>query len=94
MDRPADDFGSLSNGDVTRLTDTTNDEAPSFASNGKYILYATRWTGARCWRRYPLTGGTRQVLSLKPGRCSRAALKVRQGRHRCGPAVDHARASF
>jgi len=57
----------LSNGDVTSLTDTTNDEAPSFAANGKYILYATRSGGRSVLAAVSTDGRTKQVLSLQSG---------------------------
>lgn len=57
----------LSNGDVTSLTDTSNDEAPSFAANGKYILYATRVGGRSVLAAVSTDGRTRQVLSLQSG---------------------------
>ncbi|MDQ0141656.1 Tol-Pal system beta propeller repeat protein TolB [Cupriavidus necator] len=57
----------LTNGDVTSLTDTANDEAPSFAANGKYILYATRVGGRAVLAAVSTDGRTRQVLSLQSG---------------------------
>jgi TolB protein len=57
----------LSNGDVTSLTDTSNDEAPSFAANGKYILYATRVGGRSVLAAVSTDGRTKQVLSLQSG---------------------------
>jgi TolB protein len=57
----------LANGDVTSLTDTSNDEAPSFAANGKYILYATRVGGRSVLAAVSTDGRTRQVLSLQSG---------------------------
>ncbi len=57
----------LANGDVTSLTDTANDEAPSFAANGKYILYATRVGGRAVLAAVSTDGRTRQVLSLQSG---------------------------
>ncbi|MGO4808023.1 Tol-Pal system beta propeller repeat protein TolB [Cupriavidus sp. 2MCAB6] len=57
----------LGNGDVTSLTDTANDEAPSFAANGKYILYATRVGGRSVLAAVSTDGRTRQVLSLQSG---------------------------
>ncbi|MDF3833605.1 Tol-Pal system beta propeller repeat protein TolB [Cupriavidus basilensis] len=57
----------LGNGDVTSLTDTSNDEAPSFAANGKYILYATRVGGRSVLAAVSTDGRTRQVLSLQSG---------------------------
>jgi TolB protein len=52
---------------VTRLTDTTNDEASSVAANGKYILYATRVDGRPVLAAVSTDGRTRPVLSLKSG---------------------------
>jgi TolB protein len=57
----------MGNGDVTSLTDTANDEAPSFAANGKYILYATRVGGRSVLAAVSTDGRTRQVLSLQSG---------------------------
>ncbi|AOY93179.1 Tol-Pal system beta propeller repeat protein TolB [Cupriavidus sp. USMAA2-4] len=57
----------LGTGDVTSLTDTGNDEAPSFAANGKYILYATRVGGRSVLAAVSTDGRTRQVLSLQSG---------------------------
>jgi TolB protein len=57
----------LTNGDVTSLTDTSNDEAPSFAANGKYVLYATRVSGRSVLAAVSTDGRTRQVLSLQSG---------------------------
>ncbi|WP_052166008.1 MULTISPECIES: Tol-Pal system beta propeller repeat protein TolB [Cupriavidus] len=57
----------LGSGDVTALTDTANDEAPSFAANGKYILYATRVGGRSVLAAVSTDGRTRQVLSLQSG---------------------------
>jgi TolB protein len=48
---------------VTSLTDTTNDESPSFAANGKYILYATRVGGRSVLAAVSTDGRTKQVLS-------------------------------
>ena len=57
----------LSNGDVNALTDTSNDESPSFAANGKFILYATRVGGKSVLAAVSTDGRTRQVLSLQAG---------------------------
>jgi len=57
----------LATGDVSSLTDTSNDEAPSFAANGKYILYATRVGGRSVLAAVSTDGRTRQVLSLQSG---------------------------
>ncbi|TMS58136.1 Tol-Pal system protein TolB [Imbroritus primus] len=57
----------LTNGDVTALTDTSNDEAPSFAANGKYILYATRAGGRAVLAAVSVDGRNRQILSLQSG---------------------------
>lgn len=57
----------LASGDVTALTDTANDEAPSFAANGKYILYATRVGGRAVLAAVSTDGRTKQVLSLQSG---------------------------
>ncbi len=57
----------LTTGDVTALTDTSNDEAPSFAANGKYILYATRSGGRSVLAAVSIDGRNRQILSLQAG---------------------------
>ncbi len=57
----------LSNGDVTGLTDTSYDESPSFAANGKFILYATRVGGRSVLAAVSTDGRTRQILSLQAG---------------------------
>jgi TolB protein len=57
----------LASGTATGLTDTTNDESPSFAANGQYILYATQVSGRGVLAAVSTDGRTRQVLSLQGG---------------------------
>ncbi|GAB3630338.1 Tol-Pal system beta propeller repeat protein TolB [Pandoraea terrae] len=57
----------LSTGDVTALTDTAHDESPSFAANGKYLLYATQANGRKVLAAVSVDGRTRQILSVRGG---------------------------
>ena len=57
----------LASGTATGLTDTTQDESPSFAANGQYILYATQVNGRGVLAAVSTDGRTRQVLSLQGG---------------------------
>ncbi|TAL56196.1 Tol-Pal system beta propeller repeat protein TolB [Pandoraea sp.] len=57
----------LTTGDVTAMTDTTHDESPSFAANGKYILYATQVNGRKVLAVVSVDGRTRQILSVRGG---------------------------
>lgn len=57
----------MSTGDVTALTDTSQDESPSFAANGKYLLYATQANGRKVLAAVSVDGRTRQILSVRGG---------------------------
>lgn len=57
----------LTTGDVNALTDTSHDESPSFAANGKYILYATQSGGRKVLAAVSVDGRTRQILSVRGG---------------------------
>ncbi|MFJ2992075.1 Tol-Pal system beta propeller repeat protein TolB [Pandoraea sp. NPDC087047] len=57
----------MSTGDVTALTDTSHDESPSFAANGKYILYATQSGGRKVLAAVSVDGQTRQILQVRGG---------------------------
>ena len=56
----------LKSGEVTSLTNTSYDEAPTFAANGKFILYATRVGGRPVLAAVSVDGNVKQVLSI-PG---------------------------
>lgn len=50
-----------------RLSDTTSDDSPSFAPNGKYILYATQNGGRRSLAIASTDGRVKQRLSIQAG---------------------------
>lgn len=56
----------LKTGDVVGLTQTNYDETPSFAANGKFILYATRIGSRSVLAAVSIDGAVKQVLSI-PG---------------------------
>lgn len=56
----------LKTGDVTALTQTSHDETPTFAANGKFILYATRVGSRNVLAAVSTDGSVKQVLSI-PG---------------------------
>ena len=56
----------LNSGEVISMTDTTYDEAPTFAANGKFILYSTRVGGRTVLSAVSVDGNVKQVLSI-PG---------------------------
>jgi len=56
----------LRTGEVTALTQTGNDETPTFAANGKFLLYATRVGGRPVLAAVSVDGQVKQVLSI-PG---------------------------
>ena len=53
----------LSSGQVTQLTDTTDDESPSFSPNGRMIMYATRLQGREALMTTTLDGRIKTRLS-------------------------------
>ena len=55
----------LKSGEVTSLTNTTNDETPTFAANGKFILYATRSGGRPVLAAVSTDGLVKQILSIQ-----------------------------
>lgn len=57
---------NLATGETRALTDTAHDESPSFAANGRYILYSTRVGGKRVLAAVSVDGQSKQVLSI-PG---------------------------
>ena len=56
----------LKTGDVVGLTQTNYDETPTFAANGKFILYATRLGSRNVLAAVSIDGSVKQVLSI-PG---------------------------
>jgi len=56
----------LRTGEVTSLTETSHDESPTFAANGKFILYATRSGGRPVLAAVAVDGSVKQTLSI-PG---------------------------
>jgi TolB protein len=56
----------LRTGEVTAMTQTGNDETPTFAANGKFLLYATRVGGRPVLAAVSVDGQVKQVLSI-PG---------------------------
>ena len=57
---------NLATGDSQALTDGTSDESPSFAANGRYVLYSTKVGGKRVLAAVSVTGNSKQILSI-PG---------------------------
>ena len=57
---------NLLTGDTTAMTDTSFDESPSFAANGRYILYATQVGGKKVLAAVSVDGYIKQILSI-PG---------------------------
>jgi TolB protein len=57
---------NLATGDAQALTDGTSDESPSFAANGRYVLYSTKVGGKRVLAAVSVDGNSKQVLSI-PG---------------------------
>ena len=57
---------NLATGDAQALTDGTSDESPSFAANGRYVLYSTKVNGTRVLAAVSVDGNSKQVLSI-PG---------------------------
>jgi len=53
-------------GDSTPMTDTSFDESPSFAANGRYILYSTQVGGKKVLAAVSVDGYVKQILSV-PG---------------------------
>jgi TolB protein len=57
---------NLATGDTQALTDGSSDESPSFAANGRYVLYSTKVNGKRVLAAVSVDGNSKQVLSI-PG---------------------------
>ena len=57
---------NLATGDAQALTDGTSDESPSFAANGRYVLYSMKVGGKRVLAAVSVDGNSKQVLSI-PG---------------------------
>ena len=57
----------LASGQEQRLSDTTSDESPSFAPNGKYLLYATVSGGRKSLAVVSVDGRVKQRLTLQAG---------------------------
>ena len=57
---------NLGTGETVALTDTVNDESPSFAANGRYVLYSTRVGARRVLAAVSIDGSSKQILSI-PG---------------------------
>ena len=57
---------NLLTGDSTAMTDTSFDESPSFAANGRYILYATQVGSKKVLAAVSVDGYVKQILSI-PG---------------------------
>ena len=57
---------NLATGDAQALTDGTSDESPSFAANGRYVLYSTKVNGKRVLAAVSVDRNSKQVLSI-PG---------------------------
>ena len=56
----------LRSGEVIALTQTNYDETPTFAANGKFLLYATRVNGRQVLAAVSTDGQVKQILSI-PG---------------------------
>jgi len=56
----------LRSGEVMALTQTNYDETPTFAANGKFLLYATRVNGRQVLAAVSTDGQVKQILSI-PG---------------------------
>ncbi|KQN77449.1 MULTISPECIES: Tol-Pal system beta propeller repeat protein TolB [unclassified Duganella] len=57
----------LGSGQETRLSDTTSDESPSFAPNGKYIMYATTAGSRKSLAVVSVDGRVKQRLTTQAG---------------------------
>ena len=57
----------LASGQEQRLSDTTSDESPSFAPNGKYLLYATSSGGRKSLAVVSVDGRVKQRLTIQAG---------------------------
>ncbi len=57
----------LATGTITPLTDTQDDESPSFAPNGKLLIYATRQQGREALMTTTLDGKIKTRLASAPG---------------------------
>lgn len=57
---------NLLTGDSIPMTDTSFDESPSFAANGRYILYSTQVGGKKVLAAVSVDGYVKQILSV-PG---------------------------
>jgi len=57
---------NLATGDAQALTDGASDESPSFAANGRYVLYSTKVNSKRVLAAVSVDGNSKQVLSI-PG---------------------------
>jgi len=57
----------LISGQEQRLSETTDDESPSFAPNGKYIMYATRAGDRKSLAVVSVDGRVKQNLSTQAG---------------------------
>lgn len=55
---------NLQTNEIIGLTDTAHDETPTFAANGKYIIYATRFGNKNVLAAVSIDGRMHQVLSL------------------------------
>ena len=57
----------LASGQEQRLSDTTSDESPSFAPNGKYIMYATESGRQKSLAIVSVDGRVKQRLTIQAG---------------------------
>ncbi|RFP24339.1 Tol-Pal system protein TolB [Duganella sp. BJB488] len=57
----------LATGQETRLSDSTDDLSPSFAPNGKYIIYATESAGRKSLMVVSVDGRVKQRLTAQDG---------------------------
>ncbi|MEN9383227.1 MAG: hypothetical protein RI959_160 [Pseudomonadota bacterium] len=57
----------LANGNTLALTDTQDDESPSFAPNGRLLIYATRQQGREALMTTTLDGKIKTRLASAPG---------------------------